>query len=495
MQLFPVAAIIFFLHFYELFLKKKIKFLIISCLTFLLPIFSFFFISLVSGNLDDLIFNNFLFIYDFISSQQSEKLLSAATGSEITKENYKFMKSTFIGHLTQNLMFHTLYVYFFLFVLIILKFFLQKKFNFFSKDIIKTSLIIFSIIIVTLLPGKLHRHYFLSLLPFIPIFLSEIISVSEKNKIKIYNSFTKFFCGILISFLITSSFLENKKFYAKTLRHENFEFKNIHFKSPKIFDLLFGDKDPGSLYVWGWQPQWYALSYLTSASRETIAEKQIFIKRGDYYRDRLLKDINKNAPDLIIDDVREQIGKKLFRFIYNKPNTDPDKDFESFEKLKNFVDKDYIRLKRGKVWKCPDYYLKQDLFDRLSKNLIQYKISDDYNGRLNKIDDFSFTEDVCDDAVNLGNYKSEIIDIKFMKYSKVSKIMILASKENIKEVTVNYSFIFNNKKVKEGAIILKKYPFWSEITFDELIEASEVKLNITNLKKANFGINELKIFN
>ena len=73
--------------------------------------------------------------------------------------------------------------------------------------------------------------------------------------------------------------------------------------------------------------------------------------------------------------------------------------------------------------------------------------------------------------------------------------MILASKENIKEVTVNYSFIFNNKKVKEGAIILKKYPFWSEITFDELIEASEVKLNITNLKKANFGINELKIFN
>ena len=103
--------------------------------------------------------------------------------------------------------------------------------------------------------------------------------------------------------------MENKKFYAKTLRHENFEFKNIHFKSPKIFDLLFGDKDPGSLYVWGWQPQWYALSYLTSASRETIAEKQIFIKRGDYYRDRLLKDINKNAPDLIIDDVREQIKK------------------------------------------------------------------------------------------------------------------------------------------------------------------------------------------
>ena len=78
-------------------------------------------------------------------------------------------------------------------------------------------------------------------------------------------------------------------------------------------------------------------------------------------------------------------------------------------------------MKRGKVWKCPDYYLKQDLFDRLSKNLIQYKISDDYNGRLNKIDDFSFTEDVCD-AVNLGNYKSEIIDIKFMKYSKVSKL-------------------------------------------------------------------------
>ena len=75
------------------------------------------------------------------------------------------------------------------------------------------------------------------------------------------------------------------------------------------------------------------------------------------------------------------------------------------------------------------------------------------------------------------------------------KFSLLASKENFKEATLNFSFILNNKKVKEGAIILKKYPFWSEITFDQLIEASEIKLNITNLKKDNFGINELKIFN
>ena len=456
-----------------------------------------FLIFFVSGNLEDFINNNFIFIYDFISSQTSEKLLSAAIGVEITKENYKSVKSIFIGHLTQNLMFHTLYVYFFIFIIIILKFFLQKKFNFFSKDIIKTSLIIFITIIVILLPGTLHRHYFLSLLPFIPIFLSEVILISEKNKIKINNSFVKFFCGILMSLLITSAFLENKKFYTKKLRHENLDIKNIHFKSPKIFDLFFGDKDPRILYVWGWKPQWYALSYLTSASRETIAEKQIFVKRGDYYRDRLLKDINKNAPDLIIDDVREKVGKKLFRFVYKKPDTDLDKNFESFEKLIDFVDKDYIKLKRGTVWECPDYYLKQEFFDWLSKNLIQYKISDDLQyGILNKIDDFSFTEDVCEDAaVSLGNYKSEIIDIKFEKNSKVSKIMILASKENFKEATLNFSFIFNNKKVKEGAIILKKYPFWSEITFDQLIEASEIKLNITNLKKNNFGINELKIFN
>ena len=127
---FPCCSNYIFSAFLRIVFKEKNKIFNYKLFNIFITNILIFFISLVSGNLDDLIFNNFLFIYDFISSQQSEKLLSAATGSEITKENYKFMKSTFIGHLTQNLMFHTLYVYFFLFVLIILKFFLQKKFNF-----------------------------------------------------------------------------------------------------------------------------------------------------------------------------------------------------------------------------------------------------------------------------------------------------------------------------------------------------------------------------
>ena len=54
-------------------------------------------------------------------------------------------------------------------------------------------------------------------------------------------------------------------------------------------------------------PHWYVLSYMTPSARATISEKQIIENaQKNYYRKRLLNDLEKNKPHLIIDFVKKE---------------------------------------------------------------------------------------------------------------------------------------------------------------------------------------------
>lgn len=483
-QFFPVAFIMLCLINYDLFLKKNYKIIISSFLYFFSSFALVFIIFIISGNLKDFLHNNFLFVLNFIQSSHSEKILFEA----ITKNQDKLQStilSSFKDHLFQNLIFHSLYLYFIIFILLVSKIIsIKKRSILFSRDIIKILIIILSFIFVILIPGKLHRHYLLAVFPFIPLVLSQIIFSYEKMDIKIFSKHISYSLIFLTIPLLFSGIIEDKKFYSKKFKFENFNFENIHFKSPRIFDYIFEENRNKKLYIWGWTPEWYVFSYLPSAARETISEKQIEISKSrEYYRERLMKDLEKNNPNLIIDYVK----KKSFR--YSKPS----QSINSFNELKIFVNTNYSKLKKIND-DCPDYYLLKDNEKRLKEKLLPYKVINTDNNIIRKINDFSITEDICDDSYIFDESSDDFLDLKLTNKSKVSKILILASKKNSENIETEFSIFNKNLKIKKGKFNLNKFPFWSYIDLKEETNFDKIRIDTKNFKKQNYGINEIKIF-
>ena len=484
-QFFPVASVIFLILTYELILRKKFDFLTICFFSFILPAILIALIFLINNNLKDFILNNFVFSYEFIKSSQSEKALIKAT---IDKNNIinSSLPTGFKDHLYFNLIFHCFYTYFLIFIFFVIKkLSLREKIFFFTKDNIYITLILLSIVTVILIPGRLHRHYLLALLPFVPIFLSQIIiSLSKRNK-KVFNNSAGYTFVILIFCILISGFFEKYKFYGKKYAYQNFDINNIYLKSPRIFDYLFEKGETKNLYIWGWMPQWYALSNMPSSAKETISEKQIELsKHRLYYRNRLINDLKKNKPHLIIDFVKD----KSFR--YNKPS----QNINSFNSLKKIINNQYVKLKNYDS-NCPDYYLSKLSYEKLQKKIIPYTIVKKDNLELRNLNDFSITEDACNDGVIFDKFSEDNIDLKLSKKNRVSKVMILASKKNLKNTELSLSIFLRDKKIKQKNFILNKYPFWTEINFNSFDEIDKIELDIFNLKRNNFGINEVKIFN
>ncbi len=483
-QFFPVAIVTLLIILVEFYNKeKKISDCYIPLFYFLLPKIFFLTLLLLSGNLKDFLINNFLFAYDFISFSQSKNVLYEVFSSSKTYAT-KSVETGFKKHLLLNLVFHTIYAYFVFFLILFYKLIQTKNLKiFFNKDIIYSTCIILSLIFVILLPGKTHRHYLIAFLPFLPIFLSEVISSCKTEFKKINTKYFKILNYSLICLILFSSLLETKKFYSQKFDRNIFKRKNINFDSPKIFQYLFADNEEKKLYIWGWMPEWYVLSYMAPSSRETISEKQIIQNnQRNYYRNRLLNDLEKNKPDLLIDFVKE----KSFR--YNRPS----QNLESFEKLKEFTYQNYVKLKKLNS-DCPDYFLNNQDFKLLNSRLLPYKFKENNKDYL-KLNDFSVTGDICDDAVNFSSSNNEILELQLYNASSISKIMILSSKANTKKIDVNASIHLNDSKIKEKNIKLNLFPFWTTLNVNEKIKINKIKLNIKHLRNNNGGINEIVIF-
>ena len=343
-----------------------------------------------------------------------------------------------------------------------------------------------SIILVIIIPGKTHRHYLIVLMPFLPIILSNIIKQLDLNsdilKFRKLKTINIFFLFIFLFSLLSEPF----KFYAKSFQYTSFNIKNIKINSPEIFKYFQIEENQNkNLYIWGWMPQWHTLSNFSPASRESISEKQIeYSKRRNYYRNRLMDDLKKSSPNLIIDYIKPN------SFRYN----DTKLGIGSFLKLKSFVSNNYNRLKKYES-SCPDYYLEKNSYKNLEMNLINFFIEDKKNTkRFKKLDDFSVTEDVCDDSVVFNEKDDNIIKIKFTKPEKVKKIMILGSRKNLEEIKVELSVLYQEKKIEKKFIYIKKFPAWTTYNLDPALEVENNLLNIENLKFKNYGLNEIKFY-
>ena len=492
MQFFPVAClIIFFINFKLLFIEKNIKDFAKSSIAFFSPIVFFSIYHYFNNEFYDLFYNVIHFpLSDFLSRNQIvDKDLIVGSNSIkniITSEK----KTIFVDHLLFNSVFHFFYVYFLFFIL--------YSFKYIRNDIIliKSSflefrvLMLISVIIMTLfviiITGSVHRHYLINLMPIIPIFLAYFIqNIRDKNNRK---TFTEHKALLILLFLFSVSIIfENKKFYSKNFVHQNFINNKVSFNSPELLSYFKLKKKIDKAIVWGWKPEIYLLSGFTPSNRETANLKQIDYRPGrDYYRQRFINEFDKENPSILID-----YAKKGAIF-YNNNNL----GVGSFKRLHKRLNLNYEKINSYNN-SCPDYYLRKDKYNALKKLIINFSFDQDKSKKLEKLKDFNTDESMCDTEVIFSNIEKEQpreLNLKLEKENFVKEIMILAASKNNKKVILNFE-IYNNRILqKKGDINLNKKPFWSVLKLKNKIKADQIIIKLHDLKKNNFGINEIKIF-
>ena len=123
------------------------------------------------------------------------------------------------------------------------------------------------------------------------------------------------------------------------------------FAPQSLFSWLSLPAD--TMLVWGWMPQWFVYSGLAPASRETASYNQILQPDGSYFRARMLSDLARNNPSIVVDAV----APGSFRF------SDPEKfGLASFPELNTYVRENFVHLneKANKDYQCPALFLRRD---------------------------------------------------------------------------------------------------------------------------------------
>ena len=475
-QIIPTAIILCFLISLYFLWRKNYFMIFKNLLIFFAPIAIIIFSYFLAGYLKDYYINYFEFSKAVVSKYSLGENINP---KNVITENVS-TKSKIFDHLLLNSVFHYFYLKIILtFYLFLLMLSFKKTKKIFNYSFFLIVICIISVLMSIVITGAIYRHYFIPLVPLTTLFVGSIFTMvanilgrSFIFKIPIYFFFIIF---------VTSFLFENKKFYAQRYEKNQFNFQKINLNSPKVLDYLGVQK--GNIYIWGWAPQWYVLSYLFPSDRATISQKNIEnYSNKEYFNSRLIKDLEDNKPNIIIDFVKPK------SFLY----TNPELGIKN-SPLKNLIKKEYVKLENYNP-ECPDIYLKNKDFEELDKKIINFKI--DNNLVKNRLNDFSITETICDDGVIFNkNFPDEInldLDPKFTP----KKLLVLASKFNKKNVELKIRFQNVKNKIYTKNILLNKYPYWTEIILEENKSSiSRIIFDISQLKKMRYGINEIKIFN
>ena len=473
-QIIPTAISLYLVSGLYFIWKKNFTYLYKMSIFFLLPIIFIISLYFFNGYISDYYINYF----EFSKAVVSKYSLGENINTDAITSNKEFYQSKLIQHLLYNSLFH--YFYFQILISILILFSLNKKIipKITDINLILITACIGSVFFSILLTGVIYRHYLTPLVPLTTLFVGYLFTV---NKNIYYSKYLRFLFILLSVPFLTSLSLEKNKFYAKELNKSELSFSNINFKSPKILDFL--NKEKANLFVWGWAPQWYVLSYKFPSDRATISQKNIEdYSNKDYFDKRLLKDFNKNLPSIVIDAVKPN------SFYYTKEKN----SLKVNSPIKNQIIKHFTLLNENNP-NCLDIYLHNNDYNLLKKRLIEYDIKN--SSIKNKLDDYSISEDVCDDSHIFGSEDKNILEFNFDEQSDIKNMLILASRKNKKETMLEIKLIKNKKEVNVKKIKLRKYPFWTNIDFNENFkDINSVNLDVKILKDLNYGLNEIKFY-
>ena len=473
-QIIPTAISLYLVSGLYFIWRKNFTYLYKMSIFFLLPIIFVISLYFLNGYISDYYINYF----EFSKAVVSKYSLGENINTDAITSNKEFYQSKLIQHLLYNSLFH--YFYFQILISILILFSLNKKIipKITDINLILITACIGSVFFSILLTGVIYRHYLTPLVPLTTLFVGYLFTV---NKNIYYSKYLRFLFILLSVPFLTSLSLEKNKFYAKELNKSELSFSNINFKSPKILDFL--NKEKANLFVWGWAPQWYVLSYKFPSDRATISQKNIEdYSNKDYFDKRLLKDFNKNLPSIVIDAVKPN------SFYY----TEEKNSLKVNSPIKNQIIKHFTLLNENNP-NCLDIYLHNNDYNLLKKRLIEYDIKN--SSIKNKLDDYSISEDVCDDSHIFGSEDKNILEFNFEEKSDIKNMLILASRKNKKETMLEIKLIKNKKEVNVKKIKLRKYPFWTNIDFNENFkDINSVNLDVKILKDLNYGLNEIKFY-
>lgn len=477
-QFGPVAILIFFLMIIDSVKNNSISNTLLLILSFsVMPIFilsTYYF----NNSLQDFFINYYQYPKDYISVMNEAKV--PETTNILEERKFEIENTKYLSHIILNSALHFFYIYLLILVYISPKIFSKYLLRgFINKHLFFITIVITSITICILIPGRYFRHYLISLMPFIPIFLSILIGhLLKEDLIKKFN--LKVFLAFLIMVFSFSLIMENKKFYSKKYTHTKFELEEINFNNPELFNFLLLKKNE-KIYIWGWMPKWYVLGGPSPASRSTISEKLIEENTNkNYYRQRLVKDLTLNKPNLIIDFVRPGSFKHM----------QSNDRLEKFKELKKITQNEYKILYNPNK-NCPTFYLSKKNFSNFYNKNINYSFN---NNKYMKMNDLSVTEDVCDDKYNFTNSDDDEFYINFDKEEKIKDIYVLSSKNNETKSFIDVKLLKDEKIIYSKKVTLRKYPYWNKLKLDKKLKAESVLINVKNLKLKNYGINEIKLY-
>lgn len=472
-QLVPTSVIIFLFICLSSLWKKDFFQLVINSFIFTLPIFFILSIYYFNGYLEDYYINYFEFPKAVISKYSiAYNVLQRGLSSNNINSNL-------FNHLIFNSISHYFYFQIIISIILIVISIIRKNYhkllNFNFLLIIISIISIFSSIIIT---GAVYRHYFIPLVPLTTLFVGYLLVVNIKEIKRLDN--LKIIMIFFMFLLLLSYLTEEKKFYAKNIKTK-LNLKNINLLSPRVFNYL--DIEKGSLYVWGWAPQLYSLSYLYPVDRATISQKNIEdYSNNEYFNQRLLNEIYNNKPDIIIDAVKPK------SFYY----TNIDLSLKNLLPLKKIIDLQYYKINKSSS-DCLDIFIKIDNYKKLKQKLINYSM-DDLKIK-SKIDDFSVIEELCENSFIFDTNYTDELELSLESNSIPKKIMILPSIKNKDFVKVKIKLVDNDNKIYLHETELRKYPYWNEIAINEKNKfINKIIIDLTEIKKLNFGINEIKIF-
>ena len=481
MQFYPLAAVfIAILIFNEIFKKKNLKVSLFHIFGFILPlvivsIYYFFYDEFL-----DLFYNVIHYpLSDLVARNLDSEKIIADTNDLIAITNSN-KKDILINHLLYNSAFHYFYLYFLFFITIL--FFLRKKniLNLISFELLTISFLILFSIIISISTGSVHRHYLIITMPLIPIFIT--IFLKDLN---LTNPLSKkeirFPIIIFLIFFSISLMFENKKFYSNKFIHTKADLNEFKFFSPNLFQH-FKLQNDSKIIIWGWKPEFYLLSNLSPATRETINQKQIDFKSNrEYFRERFLKDFRNNKPNLVIDYVKP----KSHMFTNEKYN------IKSFPDLYKNILENYIKLKNND-FNCPEIYLQKNSFKYFNSRLVKFYF-DKKASEFSRINDLQIDEDLCDTSVIFNNTHPDKLGLRVIN-ENLKEVLVLASKKNRVEKTLDLKIFYKDGKVEKKSAKLNKYPFWSKINLGDNKKVSKLEFDISRLKENSLGLAEIILF-
>lgn len=271
----------------------------------------------------------------------------------------------------------------------------------------------------------------------------------------------------------------------------------LEMRRHHLFSWIADSKS--KLFIWGWMPQWYLAAGLCPATRETTTCAQISESPlRDYFRGRLLEDLRRSSPDVIVDAVKPDSYE--FR--------DPAKQgIGSFVELRRFVEDQYAMVPDfGKKPTCPDIYLRRDvLAERLDRIVIPARVTatatlDGPEGEFTAANlfDSSVMEDSCVDYWLLPERRTGYVDVTLRGVEPVARVLILNTQnggyalDRAADLTRVDLFV-GGEIVASRAMRLRMYPDWTEFEFGGAARADAVGVAVASFWGKGGGLNEIKI--